>query len=740
MEFIRKFYMADDRPGGPTDDDIRRTESLNERFNRLRDTLASISEILKDEFTSQIEEFDEVSKKTAQVTIRDLNRELKTASNSLKQAQIQQRRVGKELLDSSKIEAQINKLKDSQVSIAATLEVLQMQGIELEGERLQVVQDLLAALDEQLKILYDQYKVAKQLEITIGRMGQLFRDLTRIPIVGRLIDAQSVLNAMTKSAQQTGSKWKALGAGIAEVFRSIGRSLKDPGVILLSLFALLKSIYDIVVQFNKRAFEIAQNLGVSVSQAERLQKSFVQIATDSNNLGITASELAKSYIEISNAVGFLVPANKEFAETALLLQKRFGATAEQIAAISLQSSLSGKTLMDTFKTIEATRVVEGARNKLALSNRQIFEAIAKTSGTVLINFKGSVAALSEAIIRATKLGTSLELVNKQGESLLDFESSISKEFEAQILTGRDINLTRARELALLGDTRGLMEELNRQQVTYDQFQNQNVIARRAEAEAIGLSVEEMSKMLLQRKQAEQLGAAEGVSLQEQYNLLLKQGKTRKEIADKITEAAEQDLYRSSIQDKFNAAIEKFKDTLGTILSGPLAGIIDKFAAFVSNAAEMNKLAKTIESVFVNIVNVVSKLPNLLKSAAAISKVLVSLSIARAVANTVAAAGLAGPGGLIAGAIAGAAMYSWLSSLTEGGGGGLPAIPAGGGQETMTQPVNPGTALIQQNKAVSTESSNKPPIINLKSYTYVGTENWSNTTKNALQTDYGLTLT
>lgn len=732
--------MADDRPGGPTDDDIRRTESLNERFNRLRDTLASISEILKDEFTSQIEEFDEVSKKTAQVTIRDLNRELKTASNSLKQAQIQQRRVGKELLDSSKIEAQINKLKDSQVSIAATLEVLQMQGIELEGERLQVVQDLLAALDEQLKILYDQYKVAKQLEITIGRMGQLFRDLTRIPIVGRLIDAQSVLNAMTKSAQQTGSKWKALGAGIAEVFRSIGRSLKDPGVILLSLFALLKSIYDIVVQFNKRAFEIAQNLGVSVSQAERLQKSFVQIATDSNNLGITASELAKSYIEISNAVGFLVPANKEFAETALLLQKRFGATAEQIAAISLQSSLSGKTLMDTFKTIEATRVVEGARNKLALSNRQIFEAIAKTSGTVLINFKGSVAALSEAIIRATKLGTSLELVNKQGESLLDFESSISKEFEAQILTGRDINLTRARELALLGDTRGLMEELNRQQVTYDQFQNQNVIARRAEAEAIGLSVEEMSKMLLQRKQAEQLGAAEGVSLQEQYNLLLKQGKTRKEIADKITEAAEQDLYRSSIQDKFNAAIEKFKDTLGTILSGPLAGIIDKFAAFVSNAAEMNKLAKTIESVFVNIVNVVSKLPNLLKSAAAISKVLVSLSIARAVANTVAAAGLAGPGGLIAGAIAGAAMYSWLSSLTEGGGGGLPAIPAGGGQETMTQPVNPGTALIQQNKAVSTESSNKPPIINLKSYTYVGTENWSNTTKNALQTDYGLTLT
>ncbi len=739
MQFGRKFYMADERPGGPTPDDIRNTESLNDRFNRLRDTLVSISEILKNEFSQQIEDFDDIAKKTAQITIKDLGKSLGDATKHIKDAQIQQRRVGKELIESSKIEAQINKLKDSQVSIASTLQILESQGLALTEAQLIAVNDIETSLKEQLEIYDEQLKLAKQLEATIGKLGQAFKGLTRIPIVGQLINAQTILTAMTKAAATSGSKWKALWAGIGAAFKSIGQSLKDPAVLVLGLIALFKKAFDIIVAFNKKTFELAQNLGVSVSQASKLQQTFVEISTDSKNLGITSTELAKSFTEISQVVGFLVPANREFAETALLIQKRFGATAEQVAALGLQSALNGKTLMQTFKTIEATRVVEGARNKIALSTRQIFEAIAKTSSAVLINFKGSTAALTEAITRATKLGTSLDTVNKQAESLLDFESSISKEFEAQILTGRNINLTRARELALLGDTRGLMEELNNQQIRYDEFQNQTVIARRAEAEAIGLSVEELSKILLQQKLSEQLGAAQGVSLQEQYNLLVQQGLTRDEIAKKITKESEQDLYRASIQDKLNTALEKFKETLAILLEGPLTSIVDKFASFVSNASEMNKLANNLKKTFDGIASVLGKLPALLANSVTIAKTLASLSIARAVASVVAAAGFAGPAGLVAGALAGGAMYAWLSSLMDGGGAGSPSVPTGGGSETMAAPLNTATVLAQSNKTAAAEAAAKPPVINLKNTTYVGTENWSNTTKYALQSDYGLTL-
>jgi hypothetical protein len=151
-----------------------------------------------------------------------------------------------------------------------------------------------------------------------------------------------------------------------------------------------------------------------------------------------------------------------------------------MSALTLQSTLSGKTLEETMGTLNASRNIEGARSKLLLSQKQILDGIAKTSAAILINFKGDVGALGDAIVRATKLGTTLDTINKQGESLLDFESSISAEFEAQLLTGRDINLTRARELALFGKTAELGEELSRQGATYQQFMNENVIARQAD--------------------------------------------------------------------------------------------------------------------------------------------------------------------------------------------------------------------------------------------------------------------
>ena len=46
--------------------------------------------------------------------------------------------------------------------------------------------------------------------------------------------------------------------------------------------------------------------------------------------------------------------------------------------------------------------------------------------------------------------------------LLDFESSIENELSAELLTGKDLNLERARGLALNNDMAGMAEEINNQ--------------------------------------------------------------------------------------------------------------------------------------------------------------------------------------------------------------------------------------------------------------------------------------
>jgi len=712
MELVRKFYMATSTGGGgnlgPDDADIRNAERLNEVFAEIEDTLRSAGTTLQQSLIAGIRNFDDISKKTAKETIRGLASELRKGVTSLDKTRKLASDTKSTYESSSKIQQKINETKSRQVNIENSLSQLERQGVTITEKRRELVDEIVADLERQVKIEEQLLDKAKRREKAAGNIGKLFEGISKIPVLGQLIDSKSVLEEINKTAEKTGSRWAALGAGLKETFKSIGRSLTDPSTIILGIFTVLKKIVDLIIQFNQKTFDLAKNLGTTVQEAEQLQSTFVDIANNSRNFGLRASEVAKTFTDLSNTVGFLVPATQEFAEVATLIQKRIGASAEDMSALALQSSLSGKTLEQTVSTLNISRNLEGARNKLLLTQKQILDGISKTSSTVLLNFKGNVEELGNAIVRATKLGTTLDTINKQGESLLDFESSISKEFEAQLLTGRDINLTRARELALAGDTRGLMEELNSQQVTYDSFMKENVIARRAEAAAVGLSVEELTKQLLLQKQANALGAQQGQSLQERYGELMKTVEGQKLIKQQLTEQEQIDLRRASIQDKFQSAVEKLQDTFGRLLSGELGQLLDRFADFVSDGKRMNEFAEKIRGLFASMASILQKLPQYLDMAAVAAKAYLSASVASAVANVVGGLSKGGPLGVIAGIAAGVGTYAWLSSLGSGSPSGPPSVGGDTGT-SMTTPLNPVTATAQQNAQVATKQEQVAPV-------------------------------
>jgi hypothetical protein len=588
-----------------------------------------------------------------------------------------------------------------------------MQGVQVSDDSLGNVKAANKALEQQIKLEEKLLDKATKAEKAAGKVGDLFQGISKIPVLNKLVDSKEVLEAINKKAAETGSRWQALGAGIKETFASIGRSLLDPMTYVTGIFSLFQKIIELVIEFDARTFKIAKSLGVSVSEARTLQSQFIDIATSSKNFGLRIEEVAQSYGEISAQLGYLAPVQKGFAETAALIQKRTGASAESMEALARQSALTGKTLEETYGIVASTRVIEGARNKIALSTRQIMEGIAKVSSAIVINFKGSTEALSGAVIRATRLGTTLNDINKQGESLLDFETSIQKEFELQVLTGRNINLTRARELALMGNTAGLMEELNNQQVTYDSFMGENVIQRKAEADAIGLSVEELSKRLLLEKQAKILGAEQGQSLQDKYQLLLKDKKTREEIAGLIGAEAEADLNKASMQDKFQAAIEKLKATLAAVLEGPVKGLIEGFINFISNGENIKKIANTLKTTFTGIADIIKNLPTYLQQAIPYLKLIGTFLVGIMAASMIASLSMipvVGPAlGLAAAAAAAVAIGTILSTPVPSF--SIPPTSA----EGMTKPVSPITANPQQyvaTPAAATTATNTNPNFNL----------------------------
>jgi len=102
--------------------------------------------------------------------------------------------------------------------------------------------------------------------------------------------------------------------------------------------------------------------------------------------------------------------------------------------------------------------------------------------------------LAKAAIEAAKVGSSLTEIVKAADSLLEFESSITAQFKAQVLTGKQINTERARQLALDGDIAGLTQEIQSIVGGVGDIQSLNVIQRKSVADAIGISVADLLKI------------------------------------------------------------------------------------------------------------------------------------------------------------------------------------------------------------------------------------------------------
>jgi hypothetical protein len=333
---------------------------------------------------------------------------------------------------------------------------------------------------------------------------------------------------------------------------------------LFTIAGIIKLIVNAALRFNETSVNISKNLGYGADNADRVAQNLTQVANNSTNINVTLKNAAEAMNELNTATGGVAEYSADALETQIMLTKQLGLSGEEAAGIYKFSVLTGKASSQVNDEMAAAfantrNLVKGSANF-----KTTMAEVAKVSGQLAINFKNNPAALTAAIVQAQKLGTTLEQTKNQGEALLNFESSIENELKAELLTGQQMNLERARAAALMGDQATVMKELANQGMTLEKFQNMNVIAQKSFAEALGLSADQLSEQLRKQKVAQE------------------QGKSLAEItADEAKEAER----RQTIQDKFNAAIEKLQDFLGNLVAGPFGTMLD----ILSQALDMVNL-------------------------------------------------------------------------------------------------------------------------------------------------------
>ena len=168
----------------------------------------------------------------------------------------------------------------------------------------------------------------------------------------------------------------------------------------------------------------------------------------------------------------------------------------------------------------------------------------------------------------------LEEVASAGKALLDFESSISNELEAELLIGKQLNLERARAAALTGDFETLTREINANVGDFYEFSKLNVLQQDALAKSVGMSTDQLSEQLLKKADLNKLAQ-----------------EARADGRDDIAANLEQ----LSAQDKFNASVTKLKGVF-TDIASILTPIIDGVAFLAAGLAESSVAAAILGGV------------------------------------------------------------------------------------------------------------------------------------------------
>lgn len=329
---------------------------------------------------------------------------------------------------------------------------------------------------------------------------------------------------------------------------------------LFSAEAIIGFVVGELTKGSQNMADFRKQTGMSYESAYKLNMEMKGIAAASGDNFITSEKLNKSFAMLTQQLGVSADIlGGEALISATNLEQRLGMSAEQASKLTVFSRLQGKNTEDILASSYDVVGAFNMQNKTALNVNAVMDSVASASTATYLTMGKNVTALTKAATAAKALGLNMQQVEQISESMLNFEDSIGKELEAQLLTGGHINLAKAREYALTGDMEGLASEIGKQEGILNAFKTKNVIAQKAAADALGITREQLADMTMQQE----LNVLGAENFKKTYG-----------------ETAYESVKARSASEKFADAIEKVKDILGSILQA-FSPILDILASILN---------------------------------------------------------------------------------------------------------------------------------------------------------------
>ena len=364
------------------------------------------------------------------------------------------------------------------------------------------------ALAEQVVYLKEQERVQKNLTTSIDKIENGLDKFGLKPL-SKILGLEK-LNVHMKAFRYElteGGKHGLTGVGkLAVGFKGLGSVIQvalNPLVMITLAIAGIRKLLGKVKEGYEEGLKAASTLSnENVGLARNLglaQGAASKLAANVRGIGPTAAASVQSAEALYSAMGGTEKLSKNTLKTFIQLNTYAGMSADNLAEFHNYAKLSGKDSGVVVTNMAGAALSAIKNNKLAVSQKVLLGDVAKVSDVIKLRYQGQEKELVKIVADAKKYGLELAKAEDIASSLLNIEDSLSAEMEAELLTGKELNLEKAREAALNGDVATLQAEIAKNAGSIEEFNNLNVLSQEAYAKALGMSRQDLSKMLKDQK-------------------------------------------------------------------------------------------------------------------------------------------------------------------------------------------------------------------------------------------------
>jgi len=566
---------------------LRALNAVNASLDAYQNTLEDISDRIADQnqgFAGILEEIQGINEelvKEGKFT-RDATKALSGLESIASKLKSDQK--GYNDLNQKQLQQEKSKLKILQDQFEESAKRIKLSGAQNAQE-----QAIIDAYEEQKSIfqrtnelLNDRIEQEKIYTKNLGATGALLTGMSKIPLVGPLLDVNEALELAREKAKAGGNAFQVMATGLSSVGKSLVTNMLDP-------LTLVTGLIDTFVKLDKAAGDFAKSQNMTYSDALKARESYASMAASSGDLALNASNLMETQTAIGEQLGTNGKLSESDLKTFTKLREQAGMTNEELLGMQKYSMATGGSLKENVESFQASAKIMSFQKGVALNTKKLMADMSNVSNRTKLSIQGGADGLAKSAVAAKLMGGDLGKVADIADQLLNFEQSIESELSAELLLGKDINLEKARQAALNNDLATVAEEITKQAGSAAEFSKMNRIQQDAMAKAVGMTADQLADTLVEQEALKSIGKS--LNEEEQKAFEAAKEKYGIEEASKMLQDGQLEnlVDQQSNAEKFAQTIEHVKEIFVSIVDGPLGAILN-------GLGEMLKSSKIIYSI------------------------------------------------------------------------------------------------------------------------------------------------